>query len=60
MVQNQEAFLIASANNLISMFIFFYNFVRPHSASNGSYSSSAVLNQTKLSKKRKRELLLVA
>ena len=39
-----------SANNLISMFLFFYNFVRPHSA----------LNDLNLSRKRKRELLLVA
>ena len=48
----------ASANNLISMFIFFYNFVRPHSALNNlTPAQCAGLN---LSKKRKRELLLVA
>jgi len=48
----------ASANNLISMFIFFYNFVRPHSALNGL--TPAQCAGLKLSKKRKRELLLVA
>ena len=26
---------LESANNLISMFVFFFNFVRPHSALNG-------------------------
>ena len=48
----------SSANNLISMFIFFYNFVRPHSALNGL--TPAQCAGLKLSKKRKRELLLVA
>ena len=48
----------ASANNLISMFIFFYNFVRPHSALNGL--TPAQCAGLHLSKKRKRELLLVA
>lgn len=48
----------ASANNLISMFLFFYNFVRPHSALNGL--TPAQCAGLKLSKKRKRELLLVA
>lgn len=47
-----------SANNLISMFVFFFNFVRPHSALNGlTPAQVAGLN---LSKKRKREFLLVA
>ena len=48
----------ASANNLISMFLFFYNFVRPHSALNGL--TPAQCAGLHLSKKRKRELLLVA
>ena len=48
----------ASANNLISMFIFFYNFVRPHSALNGL--TPAQCAGLHLSKKRKRQLLLVA
>ena len=48
----------ASANNLISMFIFFYNFVRPHSALNGL--TPAQCAGLHLPKKRKRELLLVA
>lgn len=48
----------ASANNLISMFLFFYNFVRPHSALNGL--TPAQCAGLKLSKKRKRELFLVA
>ena len=48
----------ASANNLISMFIFFYNFVRPHSALNDL--TPAQCAGLHLSKKRKRELLLVA
>ena len=47
----------ASANNLISMFIFFYNFVRPHSALNGI--TPAQCAGLHLSKKRKRVLLLV-
>ena len=48
----------ASANNLISMFVFFFNFVRPHSALNGlTPAQVAGLN---LSKKSKREYLLVA
>ena len=47
-----------TANNLISMFVFFFNFVRPHSALNGfTPAQVAGLN---LSKKRKREFLLVA
>jgi len=40
----------SAANNLISTFVFFFNFVRPHSALNG----------LSLSKKQKREYLLVA
>jgi len=48
----------ASANNLISMFIFFYNFVRPHSALNNL--TPAQCAGLRLSQKRKRELLLVA
>lgn len=47
-----------SANNLISTFIFFFNFIRPHSALNGlTPAECAGLN---LSSKRKRELLLVS
>ena len=47
-----------SANNLISMFVFFLNFVRPHSALNGlTPAQVAGLN---LSKRSKREFLLVA
>lgn len=48
----------ACANNLISMFIFFYNFVRPHSALNGL--TPAQCAGLVLSKTRKRELFLVA
>jgi len=47
-----------SANNLISMFVYFFNFVRPHSAlDNLTPAQVAGLN---LSQKRKREYLLVA
>ena len=47
-----------SANNLISLFVFFFNFVRPHSALNGlTPAQVAGLN---FSKRRKREFLLVA
>jgi len=47
-----------SANNLISMFVFFFNFVRPHSALNGlTPAQVAGLN---LSNTQKREYLLVA
>ena len=47
-----------SANNLISLFVFFFNFIRPHSALNGlTPAQVAGLN---LSKQRKREFLLVA
>lgn len=47
-----------SANNLISMFLFFFNFVRPHSALNGlTPAQVAGLN---LPKHRKRRFLLVA
>ena len=47
-----------SANNLISMFVFFFNFVRPHSALNNlTPAQVAGLN---LSKNQKREFLLVA
>ena len=47
-----------SANNLISMFIFFYNFVRPHSALSGlTPAQVAGLN---LTAKEKRKYLLVA
>ena len=49
---------LESANNLISMFVFFFNFVRPHSALNGlTPAQVAGLN---LSKRRNREFLLVA
>lgn len=47
-----------SANNLISTFIFFFNFVRPHSALGGL--TPAQCAGLKLSQKRKRELLLVS
>ena len=48
----------ASANNLISMFVFFFNFVRPHSALNGlTPAQVAGLN---LSNKQKRMFPLVA
>jgi putative transposase len=47
-----------AANNLISMFIFFFNFVRPHSALDGlTPAQVAGLN---LTKKQKRKFLLVA
>jgi transposase-like protein len=47
-----------SANNLISMFVFFFNFVRPHSALRGlTPAQVAGLN---LSKTQKREFPLVA
>jgi len=47
-----------SANNLIAMFVFFFNFVRPHSALNGlTPAQVAGLN---LSNKQKREFPLVA
>lgn len=49
---------LQSANNLISMFIFFFNFVRPHSALGGQ--TPAQVAGLKLSKKQKREYLLVA
>ena len=42
----------SSANNLISMFVFFHNFVRPHSALNGL--TPAQCAGLKLSKRRKR------
>jgi putative transposase len=48
----------ASANNLISMFVFFFNFVRPHSALNGS--TPAQVAGLNLTKKQKRSYLLVA
>ena len=47
-----------SANNLISMFVFFFNFVRPHSALNGL--TPAQVAGLSLSNKHKREYLLVA
>ncbi|MDK2793875.1 MAG: putative transposase [Caldanaerobacter sp.] len=47
-----------SANNLISMFLFFYNFVRPHSSLNGlTPAQVAGLN---LTAKEKKKYLLVA
>jgi len=47
-----------TANNLIAMFVFFFNFVRPHSAlSNLTPAQVAGLN---LNNKQKREFLLVA
>lgn len=47
-----------SANNLISMFVFFFNFVRPHSALNGL--TPAQVAGLKLTKKQKQRYLLVA
>lgn len=46
------------ANNLISLFVFFFNFVRPHSALNNL--TPAQVAGLCLSKKQKREFLLVA
>ena len=48
----------ASANNMISMFVFFFNFVRPHSSLNGlTPAQVAGLN---LSAKEKRKFLVIA
>jgi len=47
-----------SANNLISMFVFFFNFVCPHSALSGL--TPAQVAGLSLSKKQKRKYLLVA
>lgn len=47
-----------SANNLVSMFVFFFNFARPHSELNGL--TPAQIDGLNLSKRRKREFLLVA
>lgn len=47
-----------SANNLISMFVFFFNFVRPHSALN-NLTPAQVAGLT-LTKAQKRKFLLVA
>ncbi|HCC34305.1 MAG TPA: hypothetical protein DEQ02_01205 [Ruminococcaceae bacterium] len=50
--------LFQSANNLISMFVFFFNFVRPHSAlDNLTPAQVAGLN---LNNNQKRKYLLVA
>jgi hypothetical protein len=46
------------SNNLISMFIFFYNFVRPHSSLNGL--TPAQVAGLSLTTKEKRKFLLVA
>ena len=53
-----ESFRDDVTNDLISMFIFFYSFVRPHSALNGL--TPAQRAGLALSKSRKRELFLVA
>ena len=53
-----ESFRDDVTNDLISMFIFFYSFVRPHSALNGL--TPAQCAGLVLSKSRKRELFLVA
>ena len=53
-----ESFKDDISNNLISMFVFFFNFVRPHSALNGL--TPAQVAGLKLSKKQKREYPLVA
>lgn len=47
-----------SANNLISMFVFFFNFVRPHSALNNL--TPAQVAGLSLSKRQKRKYLIVA
>ena len=47
-----------SANNMISMFVFFFNFVRPHSSLNNL--TPAQVAGLDLSKKEKRKYLLVA
>lgn len=47
-----------SANNLITMFLFFFNFVRPHSGLNGL--TPAQVAGLSLSKKEKQKFLLVA
>lgn len=47
-----------SANNLISMFVFFFNFVRPHSALNNQ--TPAQVAGLNLTKKQKQRYLLVA
>ncbi len=47
-----------SANNLISMFIFFYNFVRPNSSLNGL--TSAQVAGLNLTDREKKKYLLVA
>ena len=47
-----------SANNLISMFVFFYNFVRPHSALNNL--TPAQVAGLKLTKNQRRQYLLIA
>ena len=49
---------LSCANNLISMFVFFFNFVRPHSAISGL--APAQVAGLKLTKRQKREYLLVA
>lgn len=49
---------LQSANNLISMFIFFFNFVRPHSALDGQ--TPAQVAGLKLTKKQKQKYFLVA
>lgn len=46
------------SNNLISVFVFFFNFVRPHSALNGL--TPAHVAELSLSKKSKRVFPLVA
>jgi len=47
-----------AANNLISMVVFFFNFVRPHSALNNL--TPAQVAGLRLSKNQKREYLLVS
>ncbi len=47
-----------SANNLISMFVFFYNFVRPHSSLSGLTPAQVV--GLSLTKKQKRKYILIA
>lgn len=58
MDQNQGFSPFESANNLISMFVFFFNFVRPHSALNGL--TPAQVSDLSLPTRKKRDFSLVA
>lgn len=56
--QKQGFSSFESANNLISMFVFFFNFVRPHSALNGL--TPAQVASLSLPTRKKRDFPLVA